>query len=479
MLNIEVKNKKQCFQDKKSKRENIKRHLGKEIKKTYTTTEHFVKKDSEFKSLSDQTLLFQTRLLAQKERDISIQVIKHLSEIEYRKLHLKRGFSSLFDYTVKELGYSHGSAYRRIKAMRLCREMPETTAKLKTGELNLTTVSQLQTFFEKQSRRVIKDQSDLNLKHTKQQDYQISFETQSKASLESTNGCVVSKAITNKLESQSDGLPAPATGCVKYELNEKTNNLKFDRNKKLDLLKKVEGKSSRQTEKLLCEVDPEISVSKEKLRFIGSGKTELKIIMDEDLRKKLETLKHLLSHKNPNMSYSELFTLLTELGLKKYDPRQKLKKKEKPDRTQKTKKSSFIQVKNKMDYDKKTINRVSKDQSVKGCNKEIQKLNSQLSIFENKNIQAKIHRQTKFENKDDSERFNKQSRYIPAEIRRFIWTRDHAECSYICSETKKKCKSKHLLQIDHIQPYALGGSSRTDNLRLLCAGHNQYRNNNV
>ena len=121
---------------------------------------------SELKSLSDQKLLSQTKLLAQKERNITIQVIQHLSEIEYRKLHLKRGFSSLFDYTVKELGYSHSSAYRRIKAMRLCREMPETTIKIKTGDLNLTTVSQLQTFFEKQNKKVRKDPSDLFKKYS-------------------------------------------------------------------------------------------------------------------------------------------------------------------------------------------------------------------------------------------------------------------------------------------------------------------------
>ena len=69
----------------------------------------------------------------------------------------------------------------------------------------------------------------------------------------------------------------------------------------------------------------------------------------------------------------------------------------------------------------------------------------------------------------------KQSRYIPTKIKRLVWTRDQGQCTYICPETKKKCSSKHFLQIDHIHPYALGGSSKLSNLRLLCAGHNQYR----
>ena len=32
----------------------------------------------------------------------------------------ERGFSSLFDYAVRELGYSDAAAARRIGAMRLC-----------------------------------------------------------------------------------------------------------------------------------------------------------------------------------------------------------------------------------------------------------------------------------------------------------------------------------------------------------------------
>ena len=70
----------------------------------------------------------------------------------------------------------------------------------------------------------------------------------------------------------------------------------------------------------------------------------------------------------------------------------------------------------------------------------------------------------------------KNSRYISQQIRQYIWTRDQGECSYICMKTKNKCGSKHLLQIDHIQPFALGGSHHPDNLRLLCARHNQLRN---
>ena len=112
-----------------------------------------VKDNISLKYIRNDQLLLQTKNLVQKERQINIQVLQHLQEIEKRKLYLDRGFPSLFEYAVKELGYSHSAAYRRIKSMRLCRDIPQAASKIKTGSLNLTTASQLQTFFEKKKRK--------------------------------------------------------------------------------------------------------------------------------------------------------------------------------------------------------------------------------------------------------------------------------------------------------------------------------------
>jgi len=38
-----------------------------------------------------------------EERQINVLFLQHLQEREKRKLYLERGFSSLFDYAVKEL----------------------------------------------------------------------------------------------------------------------------------------------------------------------------------------------------------------------------------------------------------------------------------------------------------------------------------------------------------------------------------------
>ena len=70
--------------------------------------------------LSDSRLLEQTGKLASLDRQIQVSVIDHLLEIESRKLYLSRGYSGLFDYVARGLGYSAAAAWRRINAMKLC-----------------------------------------------------------------------------------------------------------------------------------------------------------------------------------------------------------------------------------------------------------------------------------------------------------------------------------------------------------------------
>ena len=103
--------------------------------------------------VSDDELLFRTRELARHETELTIVTIQHLDEIERRELYDKRGYPSLFEYAVRELHYSRGCAWRRIMVMKLCRAVPGITDKLRSGELNLTTASQLQNAIEKRARK--------------------------------------------------------------------------------------------------------------------------------------------------------------------------------------------------------------------------------------------------------------------------------------------------------------------------------------
>ena len=104
-------------------------------------------------ALSDRELLRETSNLVRHERHLQGAVIDHLAEIEARGLHLQRGFSSLFDYAVRELGYSDAAAARRIGAMRLCADQADAREGLRDGSLTLSAAAELQWAFDRQRRR--------------------------------------------------------------------------------------------------------------------------------------------------------------------------------------------------------------------------------------------------------------------------------------------------------------------------------------
>ena len=100
-----------------------------------------------FSELGDQQLLEQTRRLAANQRCLEVHILDHLDEIDRRGLALRRGFSSLFDYAVRELRFTDAAAQRRIQAMRLCRRHGWVRASLQSGELSMTSAAQLETTF--------------------------------------------------------------------------------------------------------------------------------------------------------------------------------------------------------------------------------------------------------------------------------------------------------------------------------------------
>ena len=98
------------------------------------------------KFLSNPELINSTRLLAAQERNIGLEILHHLREIQARRLHLELGYSSLFQFCVAELRYPEASAQQKIQALRLLTELPEVEAKIAAGTLTVTNAAQLQSF---------------------------------------------------------------------------------------------------------------------------------------------------------------------------------------------------------------------------------------------------------------------------------------------------------------------------------------------
>jgi hypothetical protein len=79
-------------------------------------------------------------------------VVRLFQEISKRKLYLERGFPNLYEMATKHFGYCAGSAMRRINAMRLASVIPAVESKLESGELSLSVVSEVQSFFYSEAK---------------------------------------------------------------------------------------------------------------------------------------------------------------------------------------------------------------------------------------------------------------------------------------------------------------------------------------
>ncbi|OFZ17306.1 MAG: hypothetical protein A2X86_02310 [Bdellovibrionales bacterium GWA2_49_15] len=97
---------------------------------------------------STQNLHQKLLTLVKQERVLLTQILDHLAEINRGKLFLEFKCDSLLKYCIQELGYSESAAYRRIKALRITEEIPETKTAIQNGELNLSQLSMAQGLFE-------------------------------------------------------------------------------------------------------------------------------------------------------------------------------------------------------------------------------------------------------------------------------------------------------------------------------------------
>ncbi len=107
----------------------------------------------DLKKLSDDELIRSLQLLVGSERRGVARVIAHLAEVEERRLHLKVGNSSLFDYCLRRLALSEGEAFRRVTAARLARRFPLILQMVAEGDIHLSAICELRDYLTKDNHR--------------------------------------------------------------------------------------------------------------------------------------------------------------------------------------------------------------------------------------------------------------------------------------------------------------------------------------
>ena len=244
---------------------------------------------SSLSGLPDQVLLAHTRSLVLHEQALQLAVLDHLREIHARHLHLRLGCSSLFDYAVRELGYSEGAAWRRIKAMRLCAETAGTRERLQDGSLTLSAAAQLQNTFDL-CQRTAAATVDRGA---------------APAAPELLPGATgTASEAASGAEAAAPARPVPALDAAQRQ----------------ELVAQASGKSTREVKQLLAGVAPALAPQADRMRALGDGRWELKVVVDAACQRGIEQLRALLSHVDPHLTVGQLVERLVQDGLQRYDP---------------------------------------------------------------------------------------------------------------------------------------------------------------
>jgi len=118
----------------------------------------------DLKRLSDDELLKSLQLIVGSERLAVARVVAHLAEVEERRLHLKVGCSSLFDYCLRRLALSEGEAFRRMTAARLVRRFPMILGLIAEGDIHLSALCELRDFLTKDNHRELLEEASRKTK---------------------------------------------------------------------------------------------------------------------------------------------------------------------------------------------------------------------------------------------------------------------------------------------------------------------------
>ncbi len=419
-------------------------------------------------ALSDDRLLERTKELSGIEHHLEVVVIDHLREIQKRRLYLRRGFSSLFDYAVRELGYSDAAAWRRIKAMRLCADVEGVRERLQNGTMTLNAAAQLQNAFDRQERK--KERAARSAPRG----------TGFGAAAQSQEGSAPPRPAERK--------PAAAAPPV------------LDAEARRELVEQASGKSSREVTQLLAEVDPELAAPAERVRPLGGGRWELKAVIDDECRRGLERLQGLLSHVDPHLTMGQLMGRLVREGLDRHDPaRPPRGRRAAPAKGAEQTSAPKTQAASARGAASAAKQEASADSAVpSGAKASAQAAAQPGDEAADRPDTSAAKPGGDITSAPKTRRLDRQAaacaqpaapprtrtsaakpgvtgRAIPAAVKREVWRRDQGRCRYVDRTSGRRCGSQHLLQIDHVVPYACGGAAEPNNLRLLCAAHHRYR----
>ena len=407
--------------------------------------------------LSDRKLLSEIIKLVKNEHLTTVEILVHLNEVETRDLHLKLGYSSMFDYCVGHLGYSRSSAGRRIQAARCIKNHPEIRNILAKNTINLTTVATIAPVLTNSNKTQILDRIR-GKSHDRIEaivaGYRppIAFRDRVKP---------VRVAVPERVDNKSQKarvLPAePSRGTPPGGA---ATGLTNDQKPSVPAFSSGPGGRGPAEE-------PGYKIKKRLfIQFLAS----------EAFMTKYAEVRSLLSNKLAESSFEMVFEACLDAFIERHSPKKRNESRARAANTRASNRAAKNTTCNKTTKNRKTNRSASastNNESRSGTDIMLtsQKGDSKKARPKPGGVQSHPHPGNGKTQYPTLRQTNAQRRRIPMKTRDAVFERDKGRCTYVAANGRR-CRSTHRLNIDHIVPYARGGTNSQSNLRLLCAKHN-------
>jgi len=284
-------------------------------------------------------------------------LVAHLAELDHRRLHLARGFSSLFSYCTEALHLSEHAAYLRIEAARAARKFPVILDRLADGSIHLTGIGVLASHLTEENHEELLNAA----RHRTRREIE-------------------------EIVARTRPLPPAPTVIRKMAVRRKT------------ACEPLETPLLSETESA-----PALTPTRAHVAPLAPDFYKIQFTARAASRDKLKRAQDLLRHQVPDGDVAEVFEMALDALIEKLE-RRKIAAALRP--------------------------------------KPVQKNAS-------------------------------TGRHIPAAVKREVWKRDQGQCGYRSPEGRP-CGERGGLEFHHLEPYAVGGQTTSDNLALRCRAHNQY-----
>ncbi|HKO52386.1 MAG TPA: HNH endonuclease signature motif containing protein [Polyangiaceae bacterium] len=369
------------------------------------------------RSLSDNDLLAGLARVVERRNQITAEFLAHLAELDERQLFLDLGFSSLFEYCVEALGLCESTAGRHIAAARVCRNHPQVFGLVASGALHASGLSLLRKHLTRENAREL-------------------FELCQRMSARKVEELLAARFPRPDVRDLVRRLPAQAGLTLDVESASRkmpTENLPHEPSLGL-------GQTSleaRPREPLAASA-PAQGQKAGRLEPLSAGRYGVHFTADGEFRELLERVRGLAGHRLPS---GDLMTLFKR-GLEAYErelSKQRFALGRKPRRS-----------------------RGAPSAPSASAAPDLPK--PDLSISEPANPDPHLN--------PNPNSNSKSRRRYPAAVLRAVFLRDGKQCSYVSADGRR-CSARRCLELDHVQPWAMGGEGTMENLRLRCRAHNQ------